>query len=45
MALMKNVIISISWDDILGSNRKDFTSQEDFKKFLKEYQEITNLLN
>jgi len=44
MALMKNVIISISWDDILGSYKKDFASLEYFKKFFKEHLEITNLL-
>jgi len=38
---IKNVIISIFWDDNLGKNKKDFTSPEDFKKMLKKYPMIT----
>jgi len=33
-----------SWDDNLGSSQKDFTSLEDFKKFLKEHSVIANRL-
>jgi len=43
-AKIRNVFISISRDDNVSKNRKDFTSQEEFRKFLKDHPEITGLL-
>ena len=41
---IKNVIISISWEDPISRHQKDFKSFKDLKEFLLKHPEISEKL-